>query len=88
MLKLSLIVMLMAFPMSVISFQRPTTTPTSPIPVPVCQVLANLANYRGKVVEIQGEWIVDGLTADCTPLKTGNYSWLNAIFLDFPDYVT
>jgi len=52
------------------------------IPLTVCQVLRNLQSYRGKIIKVQGVWYGNTLEGSClTELKTGDYKWLNAIYL-------
>ena len=52
-------------------------TPINPTqPLTVCDVLKDLQEYRGKIVQIRGRWngpILEGRA--CAPLKTGDYEW-------------
>ena len=54
-------------------------------PLSVCEVLASLPMYRGKLIEIRGRWLgtsIDGQT--CPPLRTGDYVWESAISVEMP----
>jgi hypothetical protein len=56
-------------------------------PITVCQALDNLDKYRGKIVEIRGEWNGADLRDQCAPLKTGTYTWATRIWLTLPGQV-
>lgn len=47
-------------------------------PVGVCEVLGDLTQFRGKVIEVRGEWDYN-LRGDCGVIKTAGYTWPNAI---------
>ena len=61
-------------------------TPINPTqPLTVCDVLKDLQEYRGKIVQIRGRWngpILEGRA--CAPLKTGDYEWPSGVAIQFP----
>ncbi len=71
------------------SAQTAGKVPTAPVPpYSVCQVLSDFARYRGKTIEVRGEWSLWStaiLKGDCSPLKTGSFTWPNGIALDLPN---
>jgi hypothetical protein len=70
-------------PLLLFGTQLSTAKPIAPIPI--CEVLQNLAKYRNSVIEIRGEWNGGSLTGRCVPLKTGDYTWPTYITLEFPE---
>jgi hypothetical protein len=62
------------------------TTPPPGKPVSVCEVLHNLAAYRGKMVEVRGSWYGDELQAPaCAALSLSGYPWETSLQLKFPN---
>jgi hypothetical protein len=57
--------------------------PINQTPLSFCEVLHNLAEYNGKVIQIRGEWH-GALVGDCSALKTGKYKWRNEIEVTDP----
>ena len=53
-------------------------------PLTVCDVLQSLDKYRGRIVEVRGEYDGGELRASCPPLKTEGYIWISAIQLELP----
>ena len=56
-----------------------TTTPLT-----VCEVLQDLGKYRGRIIEVRGEFNGGHLRGNCLPLTTGGHTWFNGIEIDFP----
>jgi hypothetical protein len=51
-------------------------------PLTVCQVLQDLQKYRGKTIEVRGNWQGDILIDKCEMnLTTGDHQWPNALYL-------
>jgi hypothetical protein len=54
-------------------------------PLTVCEILADLAKYRGNVIQVRDEWLGTNLYGrDCAPPQTGDYVWEPAIWLIEP----
>src|ERR1041385_303409 len=54
-------------------------------PLTVCEILADLAKYRGNVIQVRDEWLGTSLYGrDCAPPQTGDYVWEPAIWLIEP----
>jgi len=53
-------------------------------PVTVCQVLQTPNKYRGRIIEVRGEYDGGDLRGSCPPLRTNGYTWTSAIQLEFP----
>src|SRR5437867_4356539 len=59
--------------------------PINQTPLNVCEVLQNLDRYRGQLVQIRagfGPW--GDLHGNCPPLRTGDHTWVNGIWLALP----
>ena len=74
------------FATTVLFFEVQAIVPVNPgHPLTVCEVLEDLAAYRGKIIEVRGEWQGGYLIDRCPPLRTGNHTWPNAILTVQPD---
>jgi hypothetical protein len=65
--------------------EAPEPIPINPgKPIAVCEVLNNLASYRGKIIEVRGEW-TGTVGGTCNPIRTGAHTWFNAILVILPN---